>query len=611
VDVSGRFPAEDPLADYDPGTSAGGSPAPGAGLDAADPGAEDPADPAGEAVSPGADAESWDGAAPRPSRTPVPRAPTAKARSASTGQPAGADAAKAAERSGPSGGSSDEPGGENSDGDGDGPGARAPEMPGRVTLNPIEMAAELNVLATLFASPQAFDDVSEQLVAEDFGGPAHQLLYGAIVACDSSGRPFDPVTVADELSRAGTLSAAGGLDFVRRVAGTTPPYEHVAAFVDIVRDRALRRRMVNASRIIGRSALDPTVDAAEALDSAEQQVFDLGQGRSGSSLAPMTEIIAKVNAEMAKARTSKIVGRPTGIEELDRITGGLQAGQLIIIAARPGMGKSVLALQLAMHISAADDVVVPFYSYEMTHAELGLRILSSSTGVPMSDLRRGVLPHGDGMDQVVAREMAKLSQLRLMIDDRPPTTISGIRSAARRLARRGPLGAIVVDYVQLLYGDGGRRDENRTQEVAGISRSLKLLAGELGVPVVIASQLNRGLESRPNRRPQLSDLRESGALEQDANLVLALHREWVYDKTADETEAELLVLKNRQGAQAQIPLDWDGPCVRFKNTNRVLNPGGAAGGASGGFSRPGSSGGGGFRAGGFGGGASVVSVDPF
>lgn len=455
-------------------------------------------------------------------------------------------------------------------------------------LNPIEMEAEQSVLAAVLTSPKVFDDICDQLAAPDFGAPVHEAIWAAIVACDASGRPFDPITVADEMRRAGTLGNRG--DYLKGLLALPVTIENLDAHVEIVLDRALRRRMVSAARTIGGAALNPQNDASVALDIAEQQVFELGQRQSASSLAPMAQVIAKTQAEMARARSAKIVGRSTGITELDEVTGGLRGGQFIIIAARPAMGKSILALQIAAHIAAVEDLPVPFFSYEMQHEELGIRLMASHTGVSMNELNRGHIPTGDGMDRVFANEVAKLSGLRLLIDDRPPPTVSGLRSEIRRLARRGPLGAVVVDYLQLLDGDAGKRSENRTQEVAFISRTLKMLAVELDVPVIAVSQLSRQSESRPNKRPMLNDLRESGSLEQDANLVMALYREWVYDRTQDETHAELLLLKNRQGPLAEIAIDFEGPCARFRNTDREVDRSFAAapaGPPAGGGARPG------------------------
>lgn len=447
-------------------------------------------------------------------------------------------------------------------------------------LSPIELGAERTVLSSILTTPRVFDDLCDQLTPEDFGNPAHEAIYAAIVACDVSGRPFDTVTVADEMNRAGTLHVRGRGDYLQQLVSNPAALHSLDAHVDIVKDRSLRRRMVHAARVIGTSALDPQHDSTSALNTAEQVVFELGRGQAQSSAVSMAEVIAKTQAEMARARTSKIVGLSTGIDQLDEVTGGLRPGQLVIVAGRPSMGKSVLALQIALHIAEVENREVGFYSYEMQHQELGQRMLAARSGISLSELSRGYVPSEAGLDRVFAEASQQLSQLPLTVDEQPPPTIGGLRSEIRRLARRKPLTAVVVDYLQLLTADG-RRTDNRTQEVAEISRSLKMLAVELEIPIIAVSQLSRQLESRPNKRPIMSDLRESGSLEQDANIILALYREWVYDRTAEETHSELLVIKNRQGPLRDIPVDFDGPCARFRNTDRELDHGGPRGGGGG------------------------------
>lgn len=449
----------------------------------------------------------------------------------------------------------------------------------------VDTAAEQSVLAAILTVPQVYDDLCERLVSTDFGLRVHREIYAAIVNCDASGRPFDVITVTDEMLLAGTAGLVQGGKYLRDLAACAVSLESLDAHVGIILDRSLRRRMVEASRTMGAAALDPTTTSTEVLDVAEQKLYEIGQERSEPSLAPLSQVLAKTQSEMARARTARVVGRSTSISRLDDVTGGFRGGQLIIVAARPSMGKSVLAMQMAAHIAEVEDLPVPFFSYEMQHEELGVRLLAARTGISMNELNRGHIPMDGGMDRVFAQAVQDLQEVRLLIDDRPPQTVTGLRSEARRLARRGPLGAIVVDYLQLLQGDPSQRNENRTQEVSYISRVLKLLAVELDVPVIAVSQLSRASENRPNKRPMLNDLRESGSLEQDANVVLALYREWVHNRTQDERHAELLVLKNRQGALEDIAVDFDGPCARFKNSTREITPPafGGGGGQGGNF----------------------------
>lgn len=461
------------------------------------------------------------------------------------------------------------------------PGTPPTRPPAEVgSVNPVDDSAERVVLAGMLTSQQLFEDISEALSPDDFGVPAHRNIYAAIVQCDSTGKPFDPVTVADAMTSSGTLNASGGLDYLNSLTIHFDQPEYWGSHLEIVRDRSLRRRMLGAARLIGRSATDPGRAASEVLDDAEQAVFELGRANDSSGAPSMSQVVARVHAEMEAAGNSSLVGHSSGFGELDKLTGGFRGGQLVVIGARPGMGKSALALQIARHIAETSGKVVPFLSYEMTASELGFRLLSSATGIGLSELLRGYVP--SGMDRVLAHEAEKMAELPLILNDQPPVRISAARSYVRRVARRAPVGAIFVDYLQLQTGDGVRRDENRTQEVSTISRTWKLVASELDVPVFAVAQLNRGLENRPNKRPILSDLRDSGSIEQDANMIAFLYNEARYRTDADETQTELIIAKNRQGPQATIPLDWDGPCVRFTSSTRALNTGGNTGGGFGG-----------------------------
>jgi replicative DNA helicase len=429
---------------------------------------------------------------------------------------------------------------------------------------PVDPDAEAHVLAALLTSPEAFFDVAERLVPDDFGVAAHALIYAAICDLDATGRPIDAITVADELRRKRQLSKVGGPDYVAQLLEVSPTVDHVSAHADIVANKALSRRLVDVGRHISGTALSPDVAAADALEEAETSIFALGATRSRSSLTPMPQAIAETLAELAKSRTKLLLGHPTGFVDLDRLSGGFQGGQLITIAARPGMGKSAFALQLATHIAGATGLMVPFISYEMSLPELTMRMLATSIGYDLHKLRQGDMPAGLERDLAVAAE--KLAELPVLIDSNPPESIAGVRSAMRRLARRGQIGAVVVDYLQLMEGDRRFKDGNRTQEVSEISRGLKRLATELDVPVIALSQLNRQLESRPNKRPMLSDLRESGSIEQDSSMVLFLYRDHVYNPTTPANMAEAIIAKQRNGPSGvSFPLIFDANCARFRS----------------------------------------------
>ena len=482
----------------------------------------------------------------------------------------------------------------------------------------VDAAAEARVLSALFGSPALLDEVTEVLVPQDFGVPAHEVIFHAMLSCDASSRAIDPVTVADELTRSGELPRAGGVEGIRDIVTSPPVVEQFDAYVELIRDRATRRRLLAAARQIGVAALSGEADSQDLIGAAERAVFEVSEARSKSTVQTMPQVVAAVHARMAQARNSKMTGFSTGFEQLDKITGGLEPGQLVIIAGRPGSGKSVLASQISRHIAEVNDVTVPFLSYEMQAHDLGLRHLAAASGIPLSDLRRGYIP--DGMDKVLAREAEKMAQLRLLIDDQPPPTFSGVRSAMRKLNRRVPLGALTVDYLQLMGAEKGVKEDNRAYVVGAISRGLKLLGDELKIPVIACSQLNRGVETRAgNGRPMLSDLRESGSLEQDAAIVILVHRPFLTNPDADPSEAELIVAKNRNGeAPYTIMAEWEGPQVRFKDTGRKYEAGARTGSAlgaaanggqqGGGFSGGGQPSAGGFSGGGF---TGPKFVDPF
>jgi replicative DNA helicase len=426
---------------------------------------------------------------------------------------------------------------------------------------PVDAEAEASVITGLLTAPEVFLDVTAILEPEDFAVTQHQDVYRAILACDAAGRPIDVITVTDALRKAKRLSRVGGSEAVEAFAARSGESTNILAHAQIIADKAKLRRLYSAGRGIATAATAPSAEAGDVLSEAESQIFAIGQERSRGSLVEMAQAVPKMLEMLARARTSVLSGQSTGFNGLDRLTGGFQGGQLIILAARPAMGKSALAVQIARHIAETSGGYVPLLSYEMSSTEILMRMLSTSLGYDLLRLRNGDIPSGMERDMAVAAQ--KMAELTMFIDDNPPETIGGVRSAMRRLARRGPISAIVIDYLQLMSGESRHANENRTQEVSEISRGLKRLATELNVPVIALSQLNRQLEQRPNKRPSLSDLRESGSLEQDANAVLFLYREHVYNAAADAGAAELIISKQRNGPLGTVRLRFDGTCARF------------------------------------------------
>lgn len=448
----------------------------------------------------------------------------------------------------------------------------------------------------MFADPALVDEASEVLAPEDFGHMAHAVIFGAMIACESTGRGIDTVTVADELTRAGSLAQVGGLGALERVAAAcaeTPDLaiQAIAAarsdfanYLDIIADRSTRRRLVEAARTITTEAASGRSSSDELVESAEQAVFAVSNTRvTTSSVFAMPQVIERVNERMAKAATQELVGHSTGFKVIDEVTGGLQPGMMVTLAGRPGTGKSTLAVQIANHIAATYDLTVPVFSWEMQASEIGMRLLSAQSGVPLRDLMAGHIPHGH--DRSVAQSAERLAQTRLLIDENPPSSITGVRSSLRRMSRRCELGAVVLDYMQLIKGSAGRRWDSRENEVADISRTAKQMGTEFGIPVIVCAQLNRSAEARMNKRPQLTDLRESGSIEQDSSFVGFLYRHHLVDPSHPADDAELIIAKNRNGeAPVTAAMEWQGAYTRFVDRGvRVEQGGGGFGGGGGGF----------------------------
>jgi replicative DNA helicase len=437
--------------------------------------------------------------------------------------------------------------------------------------------AETAVIAAVLTSSSSLELVMDILDPQDFSSPAYGEIYAAILGLDSIGRPVDQITVADHMARSKTLARVGGPARLSALAAAAGEVTHVLEYARIISERAKLRRLAAAGRAITVAASLSDADADTTLEMAERSVFDLGKPRSGSTLTEMPQAVDELLHELESLRGAPVVGVPSGIAGLDKLTGGFRAGQLIVVAARPGVGKSAWSLQVARHIAETTGKSVPVLSYEMSRSELMTRLMSSVLQYDSTKLARYDIPAA--MEPDLMRAAERMRNMPLLIDDSPPETIGGVRSAMRRLARRTDLGAIVIDYLQLMNGDRARREENRVNEIAEISRGLKILAGQLGVPIVVLSQLNRSLESRVAKRPMLSDLRDSGAVEQDANMVLFLFREHIYNSAADPSAVEIIVAKNRSGPLGTVLLRMNPAHSSFEE---MASPSG--GGHSGGYS---------------------------
>jgi replicative DNA helicase len=433
---------------------------------------------------------------------------------------------------------------------------------------PHNLDAEESLLGALLLSRDAVGTVAEMgLTADAFYKPAHQHVYDAIRVLMTAGQPIDAVTVAEELRRGGLLDEIGGLDMLLELQNATPAISNVARYGKIVQDTAALRRLIGVAGEIAEIAYMEPDDVAKAIDDAESKVFEVAEQRVADTIKPLGELLQLVNDHLEKTyeRGSAITGTATGFHDLDELLSGLQPSTLNIVGARPAMGKTAFALGIATHVAQTANQPVLVFSLEMGHTELAQRILSSESRVDSQKLRTGRLTEADWSK--VGRAIGRL-EVPLFLDDNPSITVMEIRAKARRIkARHGGLALIVIDYLQLMTGSSG--SENRQLEVSEMSRNLKILARELEVPIIALSQLSRQLESRADKRPMLADLRESGSLEQDADVVMFIYRDEVYNsESPDKGSAEVIVAKHRSGPIGTKRLVFLGPYTRFDNAAR-------------------------------------------
>ncbi len=448
---------------------------------------------------------------------------------------------------------------------GDGPApyapGEAPRSPGDRTP-PQDMAAEQSVIGSMLISKDAIASVSEVLRGPDFYRPAHETIHDAIIDLFSRGEPVDMVTVAAELSRRGELQRIGGAPYLHTLAANVPIAANAEFYAQIVRETAILRRLVDAGTKIAQLGYAGEGQVDDIVDRAQAEVYQITDRRTAEDYAPLSDIMDKVLDEIEAIgnRDAGLYGVPTGFAELDDLTNGLHAGQMIIVAGRPAMGKSTLGLDLCRAASVANNLTSVFFSLEMTKSEITMRLLSAEAKVPLNHIRNGRMDSSDW--DKMARHMGKISAAPMFIDDSPNMTMMEIRAKARRLKQRHDLKLVIIDYMQLMTS--GRKVESRQLEVSEFSRQIKLLAKELEVPIIALSQLNRGPEQRGDKRPMMSDLRESGSLEQDADMVILLHRDDVYEKESTRPgEADLIVAKHRNGATRDITVAFQGHYSRF------------------------------------------------
>lgn len=429
-------------------------------------------------------------------------------------------------------------------------------------LPPHSIDAEQSVIgAILLAGGTALDRIEGLIAADDFYRQEHRLIFAASRALANSGKPVDVITLSEALEGAKNLSQVGGLPYLAGIAQNTPSASNIKHYAGIVRQRALQRRLLALAGEIQANCTAPGANVAEIIsqaDAAMVQLLDAGTDEPTLLYDAMADAIQNIDDRATGNRPSGLL---TGIADFDAITGGLEPGQLVIVAARPSVGKTAFALNVADQVAQRGGTVA-FFSLEMERRELTQRLISLRSGVSVTAMRSGQL-EGDQWNRISACQASADGQ-RLFLIDRPSIGVAYARAAARKIKRQHGLGLVVVDYLGLMRGEG----QNRTQEIGSLSRGLKALAKELHVPIIALAQLNRGTEARQDRRPQLSDLRDSGEVEQDADIVAMLHREELHNPASEWAGlAELIVRKNRNGPLGDLLLALDGPTMQFTQHN--------------------------------------------
>ena len=439
-----------------------------------------------------------------------------------------------------------------------------------VPVPPHSVEAEQAVIGGLLLDAAAWDNVADVVKQEDFYRPDHRLIFEAIASLAGGGKPCDVVTVSQHLERNGKLEEAGGLAYLSSVARDTPTAANVKAYADIVHERSLLRQLITAGNEIASAVFNNDGRTArELVDEAERRVFEIAEGGSRGrqgAIAVRTllpEVIDQIDE--AYSNPDSLRGLPTGFTDFDKMTGGLRPGDLVIVAGRPAMGKTTLAVNMAEYAALRPGdkrASVAIFSMEMPSEQVITRMLSSIGGVPLQNLRSGRISDDDWVR--ITSATSQLSEAKIFVDETPALSPTELRARCRRVKREHGLDLIVVDYLQLMQVPGNK--ENRATEISEISRGLKVLAKELACPVIALSQLNRGVEQRENKKPVMSDLRESGAIEQDADMILLIYREEVYDRqTTKKGIAEIDLVKHRNGEIGTFVLTFQGQFTRFAN----------------------------------------------
>jgi replicative DNA helicase len=449
--------------------------------------------------------------------------------------------------------------------------ATASDLLRRTRTPPHATDAERAVLGALLLEPAAYEAVVDQgLHPEHFYRPAHGIIFRVIAELHAAAEPIDTLTVVDELLRRGQLEQIGGAAAISQLEALLPTAAHVGAYARLVREKSVLRSLIENATQVVQSAYAQDRRVEEILDDAERSILEISQGNSKKSIVPMHELVKRATQQLEKAFNNKsaITGIATGFRQLDYMTSGLQPGELIIVAARPSMGKTAFTLNLAAHVAMRLHKPVMFFSLEMGADQLVQRLLGAEARVDLSNLKKGMIKTEDW--SMLAEASGRLSEAALFIDETPSISVTDMRNKCRRQMHETGLSMVIVDYLQLMQGPPGY--DNKATEVGEISKGLKTLARELSIPVIALSQLNRGVESRTDKRPMMSDLRESGAIEQDADIIAFLYREEYYlrDKTPEDKIgiAEIILAKHRNGPVGSIELRFFNNITRFENLDR-------------------------------------------
>ncbi|KFF31364.1 replicative DNA helicase [Bifidobacterium bombi] len=425
--------------------------------------------------------------------------------------------------------------------------------------------AEMAVLGGMLMSKDAIGEVSQTLDVSDFYQPKHQTVYDAIITLFSASQPVDAVLVANELLKNGDLEKVGGVDYLHSLVAAVPTAANATYYAEIVHQRAILRNVIAAGTKIAQLGYSAEGSQAEdVVNLAQSEVYEMSAGKVRQDYAAIGTVVQDTLEQMDKMQNGDMErGVPTGFRDIDKSTQGLQPGQMIVVAGRPAMGKSTLGVDFARSAALHHNMTAVIFSLEMSKMELAQRIISAETNIPLTALSHadeGITPD---RWNTLNNFWTKMRDAPLYIDDSPNMSLMEIRAKCRRLKQTSDLKLVVIDYLQLM--SSGRREESRQQEVSGFSRALKLLAKELEVPVVALSQLNRGPEMRNDRKPQLSDLRESGSIEQDADVVFLVHRPDAYDKEDRPGEADIIMAKHRNGPTDTFTLGFLGATSKFKD----------------------------------------------